>query len=116
MLEKMITLFFTQSLTNLPGLAILSLQTLFDSIINFKSQDDISISSVKNVWQEIIYNIIEIVLERKSSIDKINGHIASAHILTFKDSSLKSIHERGSAAADKVENHLFFLVNVTTSQ
>ena len=116
MLEKMFTLFFTQSLTNLPGLAILSLQTLFDSIINFKSQDDISISSVKNVWQEIIYNIIEIVLERKSSIDKINGHIASAHILTFKDSSLKSIHERGSAAADKVENHLFFLVNVTTSQ
>lgn len=42
------------------------------------------------------------VFNRKPGIFSSLGYLASAHILTFEDSSLKSDHEKGSAAAKKV--------------
>lgn len=117
-LEKLIKITILQLKTNLPGLAILSFQSLFDSISSscsdYKSQKSLSI--VEKVWKLTIFKIITLVLNRKPKIAEIHGHLASAHILTFKDSFVKKIHETGSAATKKVKNNLFYFGKYSEKQ
>jgi hypothetical protein len=104
-LESLLKLAVRQSKTNLPGLALVSLKCLIEQIVLLRGSEE-SLDKLK-FWTSLLSKIQREVLERKPKIDSDEGHISSAHILTFP-SPIKKNHEVGALAGEKVNNHLFF--------
>jgi hypothetical protein len=103
-LQDLLEFTFKQSRTNLPGIAIISFQCLINMILALRPHG--GPIDRQTIWSKLLLDIETPVLERKDQILNLDGHIASAHLLTFP-SVIKEEHEIGKLAGAKVDSHLF---------
>lgn len=114
-LEKLIHFIFEQVKTNLPGLAVLSLNAFINVIeaIRISNSNDCTFSMHENIWKMFANRIITSVTARKSQIMSNIGQLAGAHVLTFTSNDegndlLRIEHESDVLASSKIDNNLFY--------
>jgi len=103
-LESLLNFAIKQSKTSLPGIAILSFKFFIEIIVSLRGnghRDNFSI------WASLLSKIQAEVSKRKRKILNSEGHMSSAHILTFP-SGPKRDHQSGALAGLKVDNHFFY--------